>query len=157
MMQRGCGRMLLLSAVSVAALTTSGCSFLASEFIDSDEPAATLSEAGDPGTWELLNAADITPESTVLRLGVTRMACASGETGAVLEPEVQVEAKRIVIRTPVEEQEPGAYRCPSNNVVPVTVELEAPIGERDLVDAACLDEANLVTAFCIDSGVRWHP
>ena len=47
-----------------------------------DTPGAA---AGDTATWELLNADQVKPESAVLRLGVTRLGCASGKTGTVLE------------------------------------------------------------------------
>jgi hypothetical protein len=117
-------------------------------------PAAS---EGSTGVWELLDAAEVGPDSTALRLGVTRLECASGETGTVLEPDVQFERGRIVIRTDVEPLTGGAYECQGNNTVPVDVELSEPVGNRDLVDAACLGGEAVTTAFCADGPVRWSP
>ena len=41
--------------------------------------------------------------------------------------------------------------------MPITVQLAEPIGERLLVDAACLRGDAVSTAFCDDSGIRWSP
>jgi hypothetical protein len=117
-------------------------------------PAAS---EGSTGVWELLDAAKVGPDSTALRLGVTRLECAGGETGTVLEPDVQFERGRIVIRTDVEPLTGGAYECQGNNTVPVDVELSEPVGNRDLVDAACLGGEAVTTAFCADGPVRWGP
>ena len=131
MVHPGRGRRLLFTTLACTVLMISGCSSSNSQKV---EPGAPTVEVGDDGTWELINAAEITPESTTLRLGVTRVGCASGKTGTVLEPQVQIEAERIVIRTLVEPNPEGGS-CPSNNVVPVTVELEEPVGDRELFDA----------------------
>lgn len=137
-------RIMLTGALSCAGLALSGC---ASTAMPSD---------GVTGTWQLLNAAEITPESTTLRLGVMRVECASGETGKVLEPQVRLEADRIVIRTPVEPLRLAEGTCQSNTVVPVTVQLAEPVGERELFDAFCLDSTGRTTSFCADGGVRWR-
>ncbi len=119
-------------------------------------PDGSASE-GSTGIWELLDAAEVGPDSTELRLGVTRLECAGGETGTVLEPDVQFERGRIVIRTDVEPLTGDAYDCQGNNTVPVVVELSEPVGNRDLVDAACLGGEAVTTAFCADGPVRWSP
>lgn len=153
-------RSFLITAGVCMAIAASGCSSghdPGGANATSPEPGKNVSNAGDTASWELLNAAEITPESTVLRLGVTRIQCASGITGTVLEPELQINGEQIVIRTSVESQEPGEYSCQGNNVVPITVNLQSPIGERELFDAACLDTDTLATAFCVDGGVRWRP
>ncbi|MGO2051887.1 hypothetical protein ACT3TP_02725 [Glutamicibacter sp. AOP38-B1-38] len=112
---------------------------------------------GEVATWELLDSSEVTLNSTSLQLGVTRLDCAGGVTGTVLEPMVQVEQERIVIRVDVEPLSPGAYNCQGNNAVPVTVQLNQPVGDRELVDAACLEGRAVDTAACIDNGVRWRP
>ena len=154
-------RTFLIAVVVCLAMAASGCSSARPDpgraNAASPEPGESVSNAGDTASWELLNAAEITPESTVLHLGVRRIECASGVTGTVLEPELQITGEQILIRTSVESQEPGAYTCPGNNVVPITVNLPSPMGERELFDAACLDTDRLSTAFCDDGGVRWRP
>jgi hypothetical protein len=118
---------------------------------------APAASGGSIGVWELLDAAEVDPDSTTLRLGVTRLECSSGETGTVLEPDVQFERGRIVIRTDVEPLTGDTYNCLGNNTVPVVVELTEPVGNRDLVDAACLGGDAVDTVFCADGPVRWSP
>jgi hypothetical protein len=157
------GRRLVIGALSCLALFLSGCGTSASDIGGAASPTKTARdtrpsapEMGEIGTWELLNSS-ITSDSTVLQLGVTRLGCASGVTGAVLDPVVQVKRERIVIRTDVEALSPGGYTCQGNNSVPVTVELDEPVGKRELVDAACLEGRAVNTAACMDKGVRWRP
>lgn len=113
------------------------------------------------GTWKLLDPGEVTAESSTLRIEVSRLSCANGNTGNVLKPEITEEAGRVVIETPVEplNGKPGeVYFCQSNNWVPVAVELPTPVGDRELFDAACLDSFILTTTFCYeDLGVRWKP
>ncbi|MGW6174053.1 hypothetical protein ACWF5H_11225 [Arthrobacter sp. NPDC055138] len=142
----------VVAAISCAAVVVlSGCGGPAAS-----ERSAGASE-GSTGVWELLDAAEVGPDSTALRLGVTRLECAGGETGTVLEPDVQFERGRIVIRTDVEPLTGGTYDCQGNNTVPVKVELPEPVGNRDLVDAACLGGDAVETTFCADGPVRWSP
>ncbi|MFT4468572.1 hypothetical protein ACMX2H_01555 [Arthrobacter sulfonylureivorans] len=134
-----------------AVVVVSGCSAPPGS---EGSPAAS---EGSTAVWELLDAAEVTPDSTALRLGVTRLECASGETGTVLEPDVQFERGRIVIRTDVEPLTGDAYNCQGNDAVPADVELSEPVGNRDLVDAACLGGEAVETVFCEDGPVRWSP
>jgi hypothetical protein len=160
----GSGFQFLVGARVCSAFLLSGCDASAPDVGDtgSSSPQASdtgssASAVGNIGTWQLLNAAEVTPESTTLQLGVTRLECSSGVTGTVLDPRVRVEQERIVIRTDVEPLPPGGYTCQGNDVVPVTVELNEPIGKRELVDAACLGGRAVNTAPCTDNGVRWRP
>ncbi|MEV7646836.1 hypothetical protein [Arthrobacter sp. NPDC089319] len=140
------------AAIGCAAVVVlSGCGAPAAS-----ERSAGASE-GSTGVWELLDAAEVGPASISLRLGVTRLECAGGETGTVLEPDVQFERDRIVIRTDVEPLTGDTYDCQGNNTVPVNVELSEPVGNRDLVDAACLGGDAVGTVFCTDGPVRWSP
>lgn len=110
---------------------------------------------GDPGIWTTLGT--VTPESTEITLGVTRLGCSSGVTGEVLTPVVDYSAERILILTNVAPWGTGVATCPDNDVVPVTVRLKEPIGRRDLVDVACLATRARDTTFCADGPVRWSP
>jgi len=146
------------------AIVTSGCSSAtpraasSAPSIPTIKAAAATASPADTGSWRLLNAKQVTAESTTIRIGVTRNACASGITGKVLEPQVQVEASRIVIRAVLEAQKPGGYFCPSNNIVPITVKLPGPIGHHNLFDAVCLDSHQSTMPWCDDDqGVRWKP
>ena len=86
-----------------------------------------------------------------------RLACSGGKTGTVLVPRVQVDPERIMIQTDVGPLPPGIHTCQGNNEVPVTVELKEPIGNRELMDAACLERHALRTSYCLNGGVRWRP
>lgn len=109
---------------------------------------------GDPAIWQLKSSDSVTPESRLLDIEVTRLACSSGRTGDVLEPTVVYEGARIVIQVDAAPQEPGAYSCQSNDSVAVVVELGEDIGDRSLADGACLQGEPATTAYCADP-VRW--
>ena len=160
----GFGLQFLVGALACSAFLLSGCDASAPDVGDTGSSSpqvrgtgSSTSAVGDIGTWELLNSTEVTSFSITLQLGVTRLECASGVTGTVLDPRVQVEQERIVIRTDVEPLPPGGYTCQGNDAVPVTVELNEPIGKRELVDAACLGGRAVNTAPCTDNGVRWRP
>ncbi len=112
----------------------------------------------DEAVWELMRSESIEPTTQTLEIGVSRLECSSGETGEVFAPSVRYEDARIVIGASVAPLEGDAHDCRGNEVVPVTVELDQPIGDRELVDGACLDGgAGVGTSFCSDDGVRWGP
>lgn len=108
--------------------------------------------SGDTATWELIS--DVGAESRTLEIGVTRLGCAGGVTGEVLEPRVIYEDTRIVVEVDVAALGDGAYSCPGNDVVPIVVELTEPVRDRTLVDGACLDGEAGTTSFCVTE-VRW--
>jgi hypothetical protein len=141
-------RTLWALVLAVAAVTLAGCVAA---------PPPPPPPGPSVGIWELsdIDAVDATTER--IDVEVTRLECSGGVTGEVLEPVVTLEADRILIRTDVAPLPDGAYTCQGNDRVPVTIELGEPIGDRELVDAACLDEAAASTGFCQDDGVRWVP
>jgi len=160
--ERSCPRHVLAGAVVGTAVFLAGCPASppqdrapASAAPQNGTAAPVAPKAGVTGTWSLLNPADVSPFARTLRIGVMRMDCSGGKTGTVLAPRVQIEPERIVIRADVARLPPGAYTCPGNDAVPVTVELRGPIGNRKLVDAACLEDRAARTAYCLDGGVRW--
>ncbi|WP_299518004.1 hypothetical protein [uncultured Serinicoccus sp.] len=92
----------------------------------------------------------------MVSLLVTRLGCAGGVTGPVLDPVIEVEPDRVVISTPVEARS-GAANCLGNDTVPLEVRLGPDALGRDLVDAACLDGAEAAgTAACTPGPARWH-
>lgn len=116
--------------------------------------AASQPQGAAVATWQLVETRSVTSLSQELHVSVTRLGCASGKTGSVLAPQVKVEADRILIRTDVAALE-GAHECPSNDSVALTINLGQPIGDRQLVDAACLETEASSTTFCSDNGLRW--
>ena len=121
-----------------------------------DQPGVSVpAEPGDVATWEVLGGAST--DSTSIEVGVTRLGCAGGQTGTPLTPGVAYEPDRIIIEINVDPLDPDmAYTCQTNDMVPVTVDLSEPVGDRMLVDGACLMIAAGGTTVCDDPhGVRW--
>lgn len=122
---------------------------------DDNSPPADGPEPGDAATWILLEP--VTPESTDLVIGVTRLGCANGKTGRVLPAAVEYGEDRIVIRVDVESRSDQPADCQGNDEVTFSVHLTEPIGQRELVDAACLSGEAQGTTSCDGGAVRWTP
>ncbi|MGO1622995.1 hypothetical protein [Flaviflexus sp.] len=116
--------------------------------------STTTSSEGTVATWILVSQ-DLTSESTTFDIGVMRVECAGGETGTVLDPAIDYEDGRILIEARVETLTDGEYTCQGNNVVPLTIELDEPIGERSLVDGVCHVPGGGIGGDCEGDGVRW--
>lgn len=87
--------------------------------------------------WRLdPDEAAATPSSTEIHVLVHETACASGEPvgDRLVGPEVDLTATEVRVGFLAETQD-GDFNCPSNPETPVTIQLEAPLGERDVVDA----------------------
>lgn len=109
-----------------------------------------------PATWTLQG--EVTAASAVVEIGVTRVDCADGVTGELLDPVVTYEDDRILIEARAAPNGLDGAGCPENDVVAQTVELDEPVGERALVDALCLDEPYSSYVWCDGTqGVRWTP
>ena len=132
------------AVVVISALMLAGCS---------------TGGPGEAATWTTLNGEALTPTSTHVELGVTRLGCASGRTGTVLDPVVRFEAARVIITASVAPLPQGVgYNCQGNDSVSVSVDLDEPVGQRSLVDGTCLGGEAANTAVCVDdAGVRWKP
>ena len=112
---------------------------------------------GDTATWTLAAPDAVNAATTSLSLNVTRLGCAGGKTGAVLEPTFSTSNTQIIIRANVKPAPTGSARCPGNDSVQVTLTLNEPIGDRDLLDAACLEGDAVRTSFCAEGAARWTP
>ncbi len=110
---------------------------------------------GDAATWTVIDGA-ITSETQQFEALVTRLECAGGVTGNVLEPDISLGSDSVTIEFAVEPIDDGPQLCPGNNPVAVNVDLGEPIGDRSLVDGQCSSEA-ASTSFCADGGLRWSP
>lgn len=87
-----------------------------------------------PATWAL-DGADPAPPDTTFTAHVTEVACASGQSseGRVQEPVVTYLEDVIIVTFFVEPLE-GVQDCPGNPPTPVEVQLEEPVGDRQLLD-----------------------
>jgi hypothetical protein len=144
-----------LVPVVVLSLGLAACGGVVREIPDETDPDQTA--VNQPIEYATLpEDANVTAETTSFTIEVTRLACASGVTGEVLEPAVEVKDTEVVIVARVARQDDGMYTCPSNDWVPITVNLPEPIGQRQLVDGECeLGESGYVSD-CEDS-MRWDP
>lgn len=133
------------AGILLAALFLSGCS---SPVVPPDEPNAN---------WSLLGEKSPMPQDTTLQLGVVRAACAGGKTGDVIATDTTFTEEQVVVIVYVEPLPDGAYDCPMNDTVPLTLELLEPLGERELVDGACRDAALAGIPACSQDGLRWKP
>lgn len=88
---------------------------------------------------------------------VNRLECSSGRTGEVYPPTVVVRAKQVVVTFLVEPLSGrGDQTCQGNDEVPYTVELDEPLGDRELVDGACDAGTAEATSYCgVEGAVRW--
>jgi hypothetical protein len=111
---------------------------------------------GETATWTIDPAQVVSPATTTLSVLVTRLGCASGVTGDVLEPVIITEADRVVITLSVVPLDPTlGYTCPTNDANSVRVQLNEPLGNRSLVDGACLGQSpERQTSQCETGAVR---
>jgi hypothetical protein len=81
--------------------------------------------------------ADLSPESTSIDLLVNERGCASGESAEdrMAPPQIEYGEDEVVVTTRVVPP-PGPQTCPSNPDTPLTVELEEPLGDRELLDGS---------------------
>lgn len=147
----------LFSAMLI--LPVSGCT---SDERPSAEPSASDdvqdSEAvtGDAAVWSLRKDARPTAATTSLWVNVQRLACNSGVTGRVLEPSVEYTDSQLVVTFEVERDADNSGDCQATALVPYEVKLSEPIGDRRIIDGACLPEGEATTtSFCRSEGVRW--
>lgn len=108
---------------------------------------------GDTAVWEITNPTDLDRDSTTVSVAVTRVGCSSGITGNLLDPSIDYESDRVVIRIDVEPLE-GEADCPGNDAIALDVQLDEPLGQRTLVDGGCLREDAAATILCTNS-TRW--
>lgn len=99
------------------------------------EPQRVFHDGLDPATWALPGAAP-GPEATSVSILVTEMGCASGQSseGRVAEPIVEYTDDAVLITTRVEPPVGDFFNCMGNPATEVTVELDEPLGDRDVLD-----------------------
>ena len=143
-----------LVLVVLVVLVAAGCG---------DEDARVASDEGPGGvaeataTWVVADDDRPTPATQSFTVMVERLGCSGGETGEVLQPTVVITEDQVEVTLYVEPLPPGNYTCPGNKAVSYVVELDEPIGERQLVDGACLAGEAVATSKCSDGAVRWSP
>ena len=130
---------------------------------ESNPPIPTLTtpippQLGAPAIWTLANSDRLSGATTAITINVTRMECSSGKTGAITRPVVSVGDDAIIMRADAETLPDGSHQtCPENDSVAVELALPEPIGDRPLLDAACLEGPARRTIHCDNGAARWTP
>lgn len=120
--------------------------------------AAMPPSLGDAATWTLAEPNAVSAVSATLTLNVTRLGCSGGKTGDVLKPTFSTSDTQIIIRANVKPRSRSGFAaCPSNDAAQVTLQLDGPVGDRVLLDAACLEGDAVGTSSCATGASRWTP
>lgn len=117
----------VVMAASLLALGSSACSSVAQ--LLPPEPAEQAQWAVDP-------EAGVDPEATEVPILVREVACNSGQdaTGRI-STDIEYGPDEVVLTVYVQPRG-GDQTCPSNPLTPYVVELEEPLGDRELVNGA---------------------
>lgn len=118
--------------------------------LDDEAPAA----AGETAVWEIDPARAPRGDTRVIAAMVSRLGCASGETGEVYAPSVVEKDDEVVVTFTVAPLRDGVALCPANKPVPYSITLERPLGDRALLDGACERKDAMTTSWCLSSQ-RW--
>ena len=122
-----------------------------------DVTASIPPQQGVTGVWTLAHPDQVSSDSTSIDILVTRLECSSGKTGKIMKPVVSMGTDDIVVRADAVPNSGDRYTCQGNDSVAVTVPLSEPIGNRALVDAACLAGDAVRTSDCETGPIRWKP
>lgn len=105
--------------------------------------------AGETAVWEVDPARPPRADALVIAAMVSRLACASGETGEVYAPSVVEKDDEVVVTFTVAPLREGVALCPANKPVPYSVTLDRPLGDRVLLDGACERKDAKTTSWCL--------
>jgi len=99
------------------------------------QPQRAFDDGLDPATWALPGARP-EPEATSFPILVTERGCASGQSseGRLADPIVEYRDDAVLITTRVEPPVGDSFTCQGNPATEVTVELDEPLGDRQLLD-----------------------
>lgn len=152
-------RPMVVKVISRAAVVLVSCAALAAcadVDVAADQVPLAEGDAAD-ATWNLAPNQTLDGQTTSFIADVSRVGCNSGETGSVNDPDITVEDARIVIAFTVSPGEPRSANCQGNPPVAYEVKLPEPIGDRELVDPACIGTSISDGDACTDSGIRYPP
>lgn len=117
----------LVLAVVPAAVLLGGCDLVG---------GVILPEQPREAQWALDPDVELTPETTELPLLVGEVACASGRAAeGRIDVDVEYGDEQLVVTAWVRPL-PGAQNCPGNPPTPFLLQLDEPLGDRELVNGA---------------------
>jgi hypothetical protein len=99
------------------------------------DPQRAFDDGLNPATW-VLPGARPGPEAMSITILVTERECASGQSseGRLADPVVEYRDDAVLITTRVEPPVGDSFRCVGNPATEFTVELDEPLGDRQLRD-----------------------
>lgn len=118
------------------------------------EGAPAGAAAGQPAFWEIDPNRPPRPEDRAFGALVSRLGCASGETGEVMPPRVVEDQDEVVVTFTVAPPSSGVGFCTVNKPVPYAVVLSRPLGGRTLRDGTCDRPPARTTSACLTKQ-RW--
>ena len=133
----------------IALLVLTSCSG------DEERNGATTGE--QTAIWNIDPNAPPAPGSAKFTALVERLGCNDGVTGNVHRPKVHFGKTEIVVTFTVAPVTSGFHNCLGNRPAARSVNIGKPIGERRLVDGACLTGEAKSTSHCSQGAVRWSP
>jgi len=122
------------------------------------QPSPSGENAGNAAKWTV-DGDDVRRSSDSFTANVVRIGCAGGVTGHVQKPKVDVRESAIVVTFTVKPKI-GGGDCLRNPPAPYVVKLGERIGDRRLLDGACLAARRVHRpngACQPDGAVRWAP
>jgi hypothetical protein len=129
--------------------------FLAPLTVSCSEPASTA-QAGEVAVWAI-EAKKLSPSSTSFVAVVTGLSCNSGVPHVIQQPTIAKTELAITVTFTVEPPSPGFHTCQGVLGDEYSVDLGEPIGNRQLIDSACVEGEAASTSFCMNGPVRWTP
>ena len=108
-------------------------------------------------SWDLQTPQRLDSTTTELAAVVTRIGCSSGVEGTPQEPKIEYGDTEVTITFRISPRIDDGT-CQGTAGVPVTIELDEPLGDRSLVDGECHPGSTAwATTFCENDGVRYRP
>lgn len=135
---------LAFAVVLTAAVLSLGCGAL-------DDGAAAM--------WDVAAGQSVDAGTTTFVVTVMRVECNNGVTGTVNAPDIRTSDDEVVITFTVSPDEPGpgAAACPGNDGVAYEVRLPEAVGDRALVDGACVSTGAGDATACTRAAARRAP
>lgn len=92
--------------------------------LDARGATGEVGARGAAAVWTAAPNQSLEPGTSEFTVLVSRLGCNNGVTGEVLEPDVRLDAQRVVLTFAVEPNEPSAANCLGNDQVRFDVTLE---------------------------------
>lgn len=142
-------------AGAILALTLAACTSPAPGPTPTRSAPPAPPSNSDAAPWVFALSPD--SESTTLHVKVSQVSCSGGRPPDVSGSVVVYGPDRIYVGAYIHRLPPGDYFCNGGPPTDASFTLDEPVGDREIVDTACLDTRIANSYDCIDGAVRWTP